>query len=206
MDETMGRIDWALRPVVRARAAGALGLEREAALDGRVPLRAWYPIEVLRFPIRSIEQAERWVDGRSGRSTPRSRIELRVLDAHRQGRLRNSWDELVEQDEPAGEGDSELVADTRLLEALRRLEHASGRDGNGGFALPRDAVGLAGLRSPTVVDDAAYAGECAAVGEVDFDLLIARISALEERIGSLESGFWPRVVATLSRVRRRLLP
>ena len=48
-------------------------------LDGRVPLRAWYPIEVLRFPIRSREQAERKRLGRSGPADPRSRIEMELL-------------------------------------------------------------------------------------------------------------------------------
>ena len=54
-----------------------------------------------------------------------------------------------------------LVVDERLRDALRAL-----RDGQG-FRLPADGVSALTFRSPDVVDDAAYAVECAAVGEVD---------------------------------------
>jgi hypothetical protein len=59
------------------------------------------------------------------------------------------------------------------------------------------------LKAPNIVDDAGYAGECAAVGEVDLARLDRHIRELESRIAWLEARFWPRVVRTLARVVRR---
>jgi hypothetical protein len=51
-----------------------------------------------------------------------------------------------------------------------------------------------------VVDDAAYAVECAAVGEVDLLRLDRHIRELEARIAFLEAQLWPRVLRLLSRL------
>jgi hypothetical protein len=62
----------ALRPLYRA--APGLVVNPADGSDGgrRVPLRAWYPFEVLRFPFRSLEQAERRC---AGGFEPRSELE-----------------------------------------------------------------------------------------------------------------------------------
>jgi hypothetical protein len=184
-----------------------IGGDREAMLDGRIPLRAWYPIEVLRFPVRSLAHAELRARGRTGPPEPRSSIELEVLEAHRQRVLPERWAQLVVGDDELAHGvdDGSYVVDERLCQALGRLEAAGVAEGSPSprFALPRDGVGHLALQVPNVVDDVEYAGECAAVGEVDFEPLQARISELESRIAVLEARFWPRVLRRLSRVVRR---
>jgi hypothetical protein len=128
----------ALRPLYRADPALVVADEPSRRL---VPLRAWYPFEVLRFP----------------------------------------------RGDPSTEGGAELVADTRLRDALRAL--AAGEP-------------LA-FRVPDLVEDAAYAAECAAVGEVDLPRLEREIGDLERRVASLEQRLWPRVVRRVTRLARR---
>jgi len=206
-EESMGRLDWALRPVFRAGSEMAVGAEREAALDGLVPLRAWYPIEVLRFPVRSLEQAELRARGRSGPPEPRSRIERDAAAAYERGCLAEHWAEIAVGDDALAReiAAGSLVADDRIRDALRRIQSAASVDDApaGRFLLPVGGAGHLAVRVPTVVDDVAYAGECAAVREVDFEPLRGRIAQLEERIASLESRFWPRVSRRLSRLVRR---
>ncbi len=110
-----------LRPAQRA--------DREAQ---PVPLRGWYPLEVLTI---------------AGPGVP-----------------------------------GELVEDTRLRDALRTL-----REG-----------GELSLRTPDIVDDAAYAVECAAVGEVDLPRLEAYVAELEQRVAFLEQRLWPRLLRAAS--------
>ena len=133
-----------------------------------VPLRAWYPFEVFRFP------------------------------AARAGVDDNAF--------ARGLPDGSLVSDTRLRDALAQLRIASAGDSDGRFALPENGVSRLALRSPDIVDDAAYAVECAAVGEVDVALLESHIEDLEGRIAWLEQRFWPRVLRRLSRIGRRTGP
>lgn len=139
-----------LRPIYRAEPDLEIH-EVDWTLGGRrVPLRAWYPIEVLRFG-----------------------------------------------DAPTGS--AELVTDVRLRDALRALRTA----GSGGWALPIDGVSRIAFPVPSIVDDASYAIECAAVGEVDLVRLDAQIRELELRIAALEARFWPRLRSALRRLARR---
>jgi Glycosyl transferase family 2 len=206
-DPSVGRLDWALRPLHRASAGMLLGVDRETALDGRVPLRAWYPIEVLCFPLRSPEQAERRANMRAGPPTPRSGVENELFHARAGGRHAECWSELVLGDEALAQGlaDGSLVLDERLRDALRSLEHAASSTRVSGrrFALPVERSRYLSLHAPSVVDDVAYAGECAAVREVDFEPLQGRIAELEQRIASLEARLWPRVRRRLARALRR---
>jgi len=112
----------------------------------RVPLRAWYPVEVFRYAADLAPLAEAEVE--------------------------------------TGLADGSLVTDTRLQEAVR-----AGSDYR--------------FTVPTIVDDASYAVECAAVGEVDLVQLDRQIRALEQRIGELEARFWPTVRRQLRRLARR---
>ena len=77
-----------------------------------------------------------------------------------------------------------LVEDTRLRDALRSLR----------------STGRVSFRTPDVVDDAAYAVECAAVGEVDLPRLEQYVSELEQRVGWLEQRFWPRFLRAGARL------
>ena len=149
-------LESALRPIVRAGASRP-----------RVPLRAWYPVEVLSLPARSVD-AESVVD-----------------------------DEAVAE----GLADGSLVLDERLKDVLRELRRPPGGTDPGGrqFLLPSEAPEHRIFGVPDIVDDAAYAVDCAAVGEVDLARLDRHIRELEERIAWLEDRFWPRVQRTLSR-------
>ena len=153
-----------LRPVYRAEPNMVIDQEDWTLGGRRVPLRAWYPIEVFRFPVRAGFPADNAVD------------DPRIA---------------------SGLADGSLVVDERLRDALRRL-----RFGETGFAPPGEGVDRLELRAPTIVDDASYAVECAAVGEVDLVRLDRHIQELEQRIAVLEARFWPRVVRRLARLGR----
>ncbi len=203
-DESTGRLDWALRPLHRAAQDMVVVGDRETMLDGRVPLRAWYPIEVLRFPIRSRDQAERKRSGRSGPIDPRSRIEMELL-AKDGPTARDRWDELALDDGEAERGlaDGSYVEDERLRDVLRRISVAGSSRSGAARRFSPVPGGRLELVAPSVVDDVRYAGECAAVREVDFEPLQDRIAALEQRIASLEAGPRLRVRRRLSRLVRR---
>jgi hypothetical protein len=143
-------LESALRAVHRALPDVHVTPDAQPVGRGHVPLRGWYPLEVLTFPPAGGEDA---------------------------GAL---TDHAVEQ----GLSDGSLAEDARLQHALETLQ----------------AEGRLDLRTPDVVDDATYAVECAAVGEVDTTRLIARLDELEARIAELEQGLRARVVRRLSRL------
>jgi hypothetical protein len=102
-----------------------------------------------------------------------------------------------------GTNDGALVVDTRLRDVL----HALRRQGNGlwsaqGYALPAEREAFQFPR-PSVVDDAAYAVEVAAFGEVDEAVMRRRLDEAERRIVSLERSAWDRACWKLGRLRRR---
>lgn len=130
-----------LRPVFRADPEVVVASDGAVELRRNVPLRAWYPIEVLHFP-RDTERRD----------------------------------------------DRELVEDTRLRDALKSLQ--------AGESPLR-------FRVPDIVEDARYAVECAAVGEVDLPRLEQYVTELEQRIEWLEQRFWPRVLRRVARIAGR---
>jgi hypothetical protein len=121
------------RSVEETKAAGQELLrpvQRRGHHERHVPLRAWYPLEVLTL----------------------------------------------------GAADEGSVEDTRLRDALA---------GNPAF------------HTPDIVEDAAYAVECAEVGEVDLPRLEEYVAQLEQRIAFLEQRFWPRIMRAASGILRR---
>ena len=199
-EEWQEPLEWGLRPVYRVDPTIDAD-SGDGILGGRrVPLRAWYPIEVLRFPLRSLERSERVL---ARMSEPRCRIEAEALEAYREGVLGERFAELVLDDERLARGlaDGLLVVDVRLRDALHVLQE--GAEPERRFALPWDGESRLELRAPSIVDDASYAVECAAVGEVDLVGLDQHIRELEQRISLLEARFWPRVVRRLARLGRR---
>ncbi len=114
-----------LRPLYRPSRRRSDGLQDVPA--GQV-LRAWYPVEVLRFPTAGADD------------TP------------------------SEEELSRGISDGALAVDERLRDALRALPAGAGR-----FLTPGEGSSPLDIRAPNVVDDAAYAVECAAVGEVDLE-------------------------------------
>ena len=150
-----------LRPAHRADPAVVVEADGNVTLSRSVPLRAWYPIEVLHFPSRAPEDA-------------------------------------------GGEETAGSVVDTRLRDALRTLRQAVSEGGPGrAFARPDRGSSRLSFRTPDVVDDAAYAVECAAVGEVDLPRLEQYVAELEQRVAWLEQRLWPRLLRAASRLGRR---
>ncbi|HEY7380451.1 MAG TPA: glycosyltransferase family 2 protein [Gaiella sp.] len=199
-EDGIASLEQALRPVVRTDRRQAGRLDDQG--DRLVPLRAWYPIEVLRLPFRSLEQAERRLAGVRGEPPASwSGLERDALAAQRRGDLAAWYAERMTDEDAAGRGreDGSLVEDTRLRDALERLSESAPAGGSRRYPLPSEGARLS-LAPPDIVDDAAYAGECAAVHEVDYERLERHITDLERRIASLERRLWPRVVGKLSRV------
>jgi hypothetical protein len=102
-----------------------------------------------------------------------------------------------EEEIERGLAEGSLVVDTRLREALETLRTAEPGD-DLHYALPSDGVSRLAFPRPDVVDDAAYAIECAAVGEVNLEQFERRLDELEAQLDRLERTFWKRVRSRLS--------
>jgi hypothetical protein len=155
-------------------------------------LRGWYPIEFFHFPVRSIEQCERkYSYQQTGPGQTPSPYYDRVRQFIAEGRVKELYDSLVVDDGALERGlqDGTLVIDTRLRDALGTL-----RDGKP-LTFPR----------PTVVDEAAYAVDVAALGEADVVRLQRRLDTLEQRLLTIERRPAVRVHRKLRRVAKKLL-
>ena len=168
------------------------------------PLRGWYPIEFLHFPIRSLEQCERKYEhlGASLGATRNAYYE-EVQRARREARLAEFYETLVVDDEALerGQHDGSLVIDTRLRDKLQHLR----REGDQRFALPKSETDLLSFPLPSVVEEAAYAVDVAAVGEADVIRLQRRLDSLEPRLLALERRPTAKVYRKLRRVASALL-
>jgi hypothetical protein len=150
------------------------GGNHQAFGRGLRPLRSWYPIDVLHFPMRSLEQCERkylrlWEVFRTG-------FGGLVHEAHRDGRIREFYESHVVDDETLARevADGTLAVDTRLRDALG----------------PDSSPSSSGGRT---VDDG-YLSEFAALEQTD-PLVHAqgRLEGLEKRLASLEKRPLSRV-------------
>jgi hypothetical protein len=157
-----------------------------------VPLRGWYPVEFFHFPIRGPAQCERKYKHQqiAAGETPSPYYD-RVRAALEEGRIREFYDSLVVDDDALERGieNGSLVIDTRLRDALRAI---------------RERAEVTFSR-PTVVDDAAYAVDVAALGEADLIRLQRRLDTLEQRLLRLERNPAVRAQRALRRVAKRLL-
>jgi hypothetical protein len=157
-----------------------------------IPLRGWYPIEFFHFPVRSLEQCERkYSHQETGPGQTPSPYYDRVRSLIEQGRLEEVYAPLVVDDEALEQGleQGSLVVDTRLRDALRAL-----RDGHQ-LTFPR----------PTVVDEAAYAVDVAALGEADVVRLQRRLDTLEGRLLTVERRPSVRIENKLRGAAKKLL-
>ena len=182
-----------LKVVHRADPNVTVSIGTQRLIDSAlVPLRGWYPIEFFHFPVRSLEQCERKYSYQqiAPGQAPSPYYE-RVRAFLQEGRVRDLYDELVVDDGALERGlaDGSLVTDTRLRDALRTV-----RDGKP-LTFPR----------PTVVDEAAYAVDVAALGEADVVRLQRRLDTLEQRLHTLEQGPGLRAYRKLTRAGRKLL-
>jgi hypothetical protein len=182
-----------LKVIHRADPNVAVSIGTQRLVDSPlIPLRGWYPVEFMHFPVRSIEQCGRkysYQEIAAGQAPSPYYERVRAFVA--EGRVPDLYDELVVVDDALQRGlaDGSLVIDTRLRDALRTL-----REGKP-LIFPR----------PTVVDEAAYAVDVAALGEADVIRLQRRLDTLEQRLRTLEQGPGLRAYRKLTRAGRKLL-
>jgi hypothetical protein len=178
------------------------------------PLRGWYPLELLHFPLRTREQAERkfvsaWSAWSRNPDRDPSHYLTRGYEAAQEGRLEQFLDSLTVTDDDLERGlaDGSLVVDNRLRDALR-LVRASDGDGPRRFLLPGEGAQLQ-IARPNLVDEAQYAVDAAVLGEADVARLQRRLDELEQRLASLERRFLVRArtkIVRLARSRSRERP
>ncbi len=157
----------------------------EAFGEGLLPLRGWYPIEVLHFPLRTLEQCMRKYVAQYDalRKNPEKGTPGIVADAHDAfvvGRPEDFYGRFLVDDEELERGleSGELAIDTRLRDGLRA-------------ARSHEPVVFA---RPTPADDAVSAGETSVLTESDLGIALgARIDTLEARLERQERGVLSRV-------------
>jgi len=157
-------------------------------------LYGWYPLEVLHFPIRSLEQCERKnLTIYEALGERRRGDHIDAVNALRSGRLEEYYQSLVVDDEELERGLAEgtLAIDTRLRDALRTIQASEGRPAQLRF-----------LR-PSVVEEAAYAVDVALLGEADIVRAQRRLEALEQRLAALERRPSVRLLRALRRIAHR---
>ena len=198
----------------------------EAFADGLLPLRGWYPFEILHFPVRSLEQCVRKyvtqfvaLERNAEKGIPNHMAA--AYDAWRAGRLEAFYEPLVVGDAELERGleSGRFTYDTRLRDVLLGLGPGHGSTGRSSptvsdtFSTPSrsDAASATpGVRHRVSefgrLDTAAaaqYAAESTALDESDFALALGtRIDSLEQRVGTLERGALTRVRGAVRRVRR----
>jgi Glycosyl transferase family 2 len=172
-----------------------------------VPLRGWYPVEFFHFPIRSFAQCERKYSHHqvAAGQTPSPYYD-RIRTLREQGRFHEFYDNLVVGDEALDRGlrDGSLVIDDRLRDALRALRIPRRDDGRE-FASPADRQQQLMFARPSVVDEAAYAVDVAALGEADVIRLQRRLDELEQRLATVERNPAMRTYRTLRQAAKKLL-
>ena len=177
----------------RARADVRIGRgNHEALAEHLVALRGWYPIEILHFPVRSLEQCRRKyvtqfvaLERNAEKGIPGHMAE--AYDAYRAGQLDAFYAPLAVDDAhlTAGLEDGTYAIDARLRDALRRL--GRGADGD---AEPAEATAAV----PPLQEAAVFAGEVSVLGEADLGATFGeRIDELEHRLVRLERGPAERV-------------
>jgi hypothetical protein len=179
------------------RAAADVRIGRgnhEAFGTGLLPLRGWYPFEILHFPVRSLEhcRAKYVTQFVALEKNAEKGIPGHMADAYRAyraGDLDSFYAPLVvhdaELERGLAVGDYEI--DLRLRDRLRGLGYGEAAGS------PETPTELRGVR-----EAAAYAAEYSALLEADLGLALGtRVDALETRIGALERS-------PLSRLRNAL--
>jgi hypothetical protein len=161
------------------------------------PLRGWFPIEVFHFPLRSLEQCERKarLQGNAWKHIDRSptAYHAQMFDALEQGTMASYYSSQLVSDDDVEQGVAarRLVVDTRLRDALRAIGAGSAPE----------------FPDPTLVDEATYAVEAAALGDADVMRLQRRLDTLESRLATIElrlpNRVYRKVVTPVKRELRR---
>ena len=163
-----------------------------------LPLRGWYPFDVLHFPLRSLEQCEqkyvrRALDElRGGKIKPGAR-RMEAYESFKQGRLREFYDSHIIDDQALAQGlrEGTLASDTRVRDALRALGVKGARKESSPKRL-----------SFTDSDvDQSYVAELGTLEE--FSVLVRaqrRVDALETRLAALERSLPSRLGMRIARL------
>ena len=167
---------------------------------GLVPMRGWYPLEVLHFPIRTSAQLERkgalwgsavekFYASEEVVAGPGAAYHALAFEDSERGRSAAVFDDLVGTDaeRERAVADGVLVEDTRMRDALRAI--ASGA----ALAFPR----------ATAADDASFAVDAAVLGEADLVRVRRRLDELGQRVAALESRPAVRLERGLRSLARR---
>ena len=162
------------------------------------PLRGWFPVECLHFPLRTLAQCEHKAQLQGAAfekhiARPPTAYHADMYAALRGGRMAEYYEALVVSDEELEQGVAQgrLVVDTRLRDALRQLRDPAG----GALRFPL----------PTLVEDAEYAVEAAVLGEADVVRLQRRLDELERRLQTVEQRLPRRAYRKLTRTAQRVL-
>jgi hypothetical protein len=147
-----------------------------------LPLRDWYPADVLHFPFRSLEQWERKGVRRARGDKPLGQY-VKALEAAEKGRSGDLFRALVIDDERLASGlrDGNLTLDTRLRDVLR-----------GGASADYASAG----------EELRAVAEAAALREANVVRLHRRLDVLAGRLADVEERPWARPGRLLRRSRR----
>ena len=160
------------------------------------PLRGWFPVEVLHFPLRSLAQCEHKarLQGNAWKHIDRAptAYHAQMFEALDQGKIAEYYAAQVVSDEEVERGSAtgRLVVDPRLRDALRELDAGGG---------PLE------FQTPSLVDEATYAVEAAVLGEADVVRLQRRLDELEHRLATVEQKLPNRIYRKLAAPARRVL-
>ncbi len=187
-----------VRVVHRAHPDARVGLGNHVLVEPRLlTLHGWYPLEVLHFPIRSLEQCRRKNLAIYEALGDRRRGDhIEAVQAHARGRMQEYYQSLEVDDQELERGLAEgtLVVDTRLRDAMREIVRAQGEGQTPSLRFPR----------PSVVEEAAYAVDVALLGETDVVRARRHLEELERRLAALERRPSARILRALRRIRGRV--
>ena len=163
------------------------------------PLRGWFPVEVLHFPLRLLEQCEHKAELQGTAfekyiARPPTAYHAQMFEALKTGSIADYYDALVVSDEEieAGVATGRLVVDVRLRDALRQIAESD------------DALSF---EIPSLVDEATYAVEAASSRRGGRRRLQRRLDTLEgclagaSRVAS--DRVYRKVMGPVKRVLRR---
>jgi hypothetical protein len=139
-----------------------------------IPLRGWYPVDVLHFPFRTREQSERKGVRRAHGDKPLGQY-VRAYDASQRGRVEDFFGSLTVDDETVAAGcrTGSLAVDTRLSEALHADAASPDLDGSS-------------------AEETRAAAEGGALTEANIVRTCRRLDVLAARIRSVEARKWAR--------------
>jgi Glycosyl transferase family 2 len=157
----------------------------DAIGDRLEPLRTWFPIEILHFSFRSVEQLARKAEGGWVRNPDvgfteyQARLHAAAFD-HDEVAAFFRRSAVSDEDLRLGLQRGHLAVDTRLRDALRTL-----RADDRSFRLPSRGPVLA-FERPDLADTAAHAAEVAVLAEFDgIERTRRRLETLERRVDAL---------------------